>query len=67
MNSYYTKIPYSCYELCMHNVIQILRLFHNNKLLVLIFGKSGGKIEWMFYFCFLGLNKTNVLRLIQAF
>uniref|UniRef100_A0A8B9NRR9 ABC transmembrane type-1 domain-containing protein n=1 Tax=Accipiter nisus TaxID=211598 RepID=A0A8B9NRR9_9AVES len=45
-NSYYTKIPYSCYKLCMHNVIQILRLFHDNKLLGLIFGKSGGKIDW---------------------
>lgn len=45
MNSYYTKIPYGCYKLCVHNVIQILRLFHDNKLLGLIFGKSGGKIE----------------------
>lgn len=51
----------------MLNLNKNLRLFHIGDILVCIFGKSGGKIELMFYFCFLDLNKTNVLHLFQTF
>jgi len=51
----------------MYKAIQMLRSFSYNDLLVLIFGESGRKIMWIFYFYFLSLNKTNVLHLIQTF
>lgn len=51
----------------MLNLNTNLRLFHGSDILVLIFGKSEGKIEWTFYFCVLDINKTNVLHLFQTF